>query len=158
MAGLHYEDFEQGKVVRHAASRSVTMFDDIWYTCMTMNTQPLHINADFAQKQGTYGKNQFNSMYTLQIVIGQTCTDLTRGTLIALVGITDIEFPRPVFHDDTLYSRTTVLGKEPPDAEGGVVELQHEGFNQHEELVATCRRKVKVRRRPAGGGSGNARL
>ena len=147
MAGLHYEDFEVGKVVRHEAARSVTMFDDIWYTCMTMNTQPLHINADFAQKHGGYGKNQFNSMYTLQIVIGQTCTDLTRGTLVELVGIDDVEFPRSVFHDDTLYSRTTVLAKGAVDAQGGVVELLHEGFNQHEELVASCRRKVKVRRR-----------
>jgi acyl dehydratase len=86
-------------------------------------------------------------MYTLQIVIGHTCTDLTRGTLIALVGLNDIEFPRPVFHDDTLYSRTTVLAKEVVDEQCGLVELLHEGFNQDEQLVATCRRKVKVRRR-----------
>ncbi|HSV84572.1 MAG TPA: MaoC family dehydratase [Ramlibacter sp.] len=145
MAGLHYEDFEVGKVHRHEAARSVTAFDDIWYTCMTGNTQPLHINLDFAQKQGAQGKNLFNSMYTLQIVIGQTVTDLTRGTLVELVALTDVDFPRSVFHDDTLYSRTTVLAKQPPDARGGVVELLHEGYNQHEQLVATCRRKVKVR-------------
>ena len=147
MAGLYYEDFEVGKVFRHDTARSVTMFDDIWYSCMTLNTQPLHINADFALRKGMYGKNMFNSLYTLSIVIGQTTTDLTRGTLIETVGMTDIEFPRPVFHDDTLYSRTTVLGKD--DGEGGVVELFHEGLNQDQEVVATCKRRVRVRKRSA---------
>lgn len=142
MAGLYFEDFEVGKTYRHEASRTVTAFDDIWYSCMTMNTQPLHINTDFAMRQGMYGKNLFNSLYTLGIVLGQTVTDLTRGTLVETVLLTDMEFPRPVFHDDTLYSRTTVVAKE-----GGVVELFHEGINQDGEIVATCKRKVRVRSR-----------
>ena len=142
MAGLYFEDFEVGKTYRHEAARTVTAFDDIWYSCMTMNTQPLHINTDFAMRQGMYGKNLFNSLYTLGIVLGQTVTDLTRGTLVETVLLTDMEFPRPVFHDDTLYSRTTVVAKE-----GGVVELFHEGFNQDGEIVATCKRKVRVRSR-----------
>lgn len=147
MAGLFYEDFEVGKTVDHEPARSVTAFDDIWYTCMTLNTQPLHLNEDFALKHGAQGRNLFNSMYTLTIVIGQTCTDLTRGTLIELMGLDEVDFPRPVFHGDTLYSRTRVLAKHTDAGEGGVVELLHEGFNQERQLVATCKRRVRVRRR-----------
>jgi len=148
MAGLYFENFEVGKTYRHEASRTVTAFDDIWYSCMTMNTQPLHINTDFAMRQGMYGKNLFNSLYTLGIVLGQTVTDLTRGTLVETVLLTDMEFPRPVFHDDTLYSRTTVVAKEAADDDTGIVELFHEGLNQDGELIATCKRKVRVRRQP----------
>ena len=147
MPGLHLDEFEVGKVYRHATNRSVTQFDSTWHTAMTLNTQPLHLSLDFADKQGIYGKPQFNSMYTLGIVIGQTVTDLTRGTMIELVGMTDIQFPKPVFDGDTLYSKTTVLGLAPDEgAESGVVEFQHEGLNQREEVVVTCRRFVRVRR------------
>ncbi len=151
MPGLCYEDFQINKVYDHAPSRSVTQFDDIWYSCMTMNTQPLHISAHFAETKGMYKKALFNSAYTLSIVIGQTVTDLTRGTLIALVGLEDMQFPRPVFEGDTLYSRTTILAKEPSkeNPAGGLVEFLHEGFNQNKEIVASCKRKVLVRRRAA---------
>ena len=151
MAGLHWEDFEVGKVYRHAFARSVTQFDNTWHTCMTLNTQPLHLNLDFAAREGMYAKPLFNSIYTLAIVIGQTVTDLTRGTMVEIVGMTDIQFPRPVFDGDTLYSRTTVVGVLPDAAaDTAVVELMHEGFNQQVELVATCRRTVRIRGRAAG--------
>jgi acyl dehydratase len=144
MAGLYFEDFEVGRTYRHNPARTVTAFDDLWFSCMTMNTQPLHINLDFSKRQGMYGKNLFNSVYTMSIIIGQTTTELTRGTLLETVCITDIEFPRPVFHDDTLYSRTTVLSKD-----DNVVELFHEGLNQDEQIVATFKRKVRMRNRGA---------
>ena len=148
MPGLCYEDFEVGRIYRHDGSRSVTMFDNIWHTCMTLNPQPLHLSRDFAEKKTPARRNLFNSFYTLSIVIGQTVTDLTRGTLIETVGMADIQYPRPVFDGDTLYSRTTVLGKEEPaEGPGGIVELLHEGFNQDEQLVATCKRRVRVRTR-----------
>jgi len=151
MPGLYYEDFEVNKVYEHSQSRSVTQFDDIWYSCMTMNTQPLHINSHFSETKGLYKKSLFNSAYTLSIVIGQTVTDLTRGTLIALVGLDDMQFPRSVFEGDTLYSRSTVVSKEPSTdhPEGGIVVLLHEGFNQNKEIVASCRRTVLMRRRAA---------
>jgi acyl dehydratase len=150
MPGLRWQDFEVGKVYRHAFARSVTQFDNTWHTCMTLNTQPLHLNLDFAGREGMYGKPLFNSIYTLAIVVGQTVTDLTRGTLIEIVGMTDIQFPRPVFDGDTLYSRTTVLSVAAElSRDAGVVELLHEGFNQDDELVMTCKRTVLVRGREA---------
>src|SRR5215216_516251 len=110
MAGLYFEDFIVGTTYRHEASRSVTDFDNIWASCMTHNTQPLHLSFDFCEKQGQHKKPLFNSMYTLGIVTGQASQDLTRGTLVETVLITDIEFPRSVFAGDTLYSRSTVKG------------------------------------------------
>ena len=147
MPGLFHEDFEVGKVYDHPTSRSVTDFDNIWYSCMTLNTQPLHLNFDFSARQGLQQKPLFNSMYTLSIVIGQSTTELTRGTLVALVGMDDIQFPRSVFAGDTLYSRSTVLSVASPEGDAGKVELLHEGFNQARELVASCKRSVLVRRR-----------
>ena len=148
MPGLYFEEFEVGKTYDHSPSRSVTAFDDIWYSCLTGNTQPLHINIDFCERKGLYKKNMFNSLYTLGIVLGQTVTDLTRGTMVETLNMTDLDFPRPVFHDDTLYSRTKVVSKSPGDAKTGVVELFHEGLNQKGEVVATCRRTIRVRTRP----------
>jgi len=151
MPGLYFEDFEIGKTFRHETARSVTDFDNIWYSCMTLNTQPLHLSLDFAAKHGLHGKPLFNSMYTLSIVIGQCGTDLTRGTLLATVGMTDIQFPRSVFAGDTLYSRSTVIGARASEerADAGLVEMLHEGLNQSDEVVATCKRTVMVRRRLA---------
>jgi acyl dehydratase len=149
MPGLNFEDFEIGKNYRHEASRSVTDFDNIWYSCMTLNTQPLHLSMDFSAKQGLHGKPLFNSMYTLSIIIGQCSTDLTRGTLRAVVSMNDIQFPRSVFAGDTLYSRTTIVGKRVSDdhPDCGIVDMLHEGLNQSEEIVATCKRTVLVSRR-----------
>jgi itaconyl-CoA hydratase len=149
MAGLHFEDFTAGAVFRHDAARSVTQYDNIWFSCMTLNTQPLHINLDFCERDGLYKKPLFNSMYTLSIIVGQTTSDLTLGTLLRTLGLDDIQFPRPTFADDTLYSRTTVLGvaDSAEDREAGTVELFHEGINQRGEIVASCKRTVLVKRR-----------
>jgi acyl dehydratase len=149
MAGLFFEDFAVGTVFNHDTARSVTQFDNIWFSCMTLNTQPLHINLDFSQREGQYKKPLFNSMYTLGIVVGQTSSDLTHGTLVRTLLLDDIQFPRPMFADDTLYSRTTVLGKAEGDASSAAVELLHEGLNQNGELVASCKRTVLVRKRRA---------
>src|SRR5690349_17589333 len=108
MPGLYFEDFAVGTTYQHPTSRSVTDYDNIWMSCMTHNTQPLHLSFDFSEKHGQHKKPLFNSMYTLAIVAGQASQDLTRGTLVETVLLTDIEFPRSVFAGDTLYTRTTV--------------------------------------------------
>lgn len=148
MPGLYLQEFKVGKIYRHATSRSVTQFDNTWHTCMTLNTQPLHLNLDFAAKQGLHGKPLFNSLYTLGIVIGQTVTDLTRGTMIEQVSMTDIQFPKSVFDGDTIYSQTTVLSVTPDNNDkSGLVEFLHEGFNQDKELIVTCKRTLRMRDR-----------
>jgi itaconyl-CoA hydratase len=154
MAGLFFEDFTVGSMFDHDSARSVTSFDNIWYSCMTLNTQPLHSNFDFSERHGLYKKPLFNSMYTLSIVVGQTGSDLTQGTLLRVLALEDIEFPRPTFAGDTLYSRTTVQGKieggaDAAEARAGTIELFHEGRNQHGELIASCKRTVLVRKKPS---------
>lgn len=149
MAGLYFEDFEVGAVYRHEVARSVTEFDNIWASCMTLNAQPLHVNFDFSEKNGLHKKPLFNSMYTLGIVVGQASQDLTRGTLLGTVLVTEMDFPRSVFAGDTLYSRTTVSSLEasPQRSDAGIVEFFHEGLNQSNEVVASLKRKVLVRKR-----------
>jgi itaconyl-CoA hydratase len=148
---MWFEEFVVGRVYDHESARSVTSFDNIWYSNMTMNRQPLHINEDFSLKNSVYNKPLFNSLYTLAIVIGQTSEDLTHQTLVEVRNITDFEIPRPVFAGDTLYSRTTVKSVDAGDNhEYGLVKLFHEGFNQSRELVMSCLRTIAVRKKPAG--------
>ena len=147
MAGLTYEQFEVGHVFEHALSRTVTEMDNTMFSLLTMNPQPLHIDAHFAA--GTeWGQRLFNSLYTLGIMIGMTVYDTTLGTTIANLGMTDVRFAKPVFHGDTLRARTRVVAKRDsksrPDA--GIVEFEHEALNQDGVVVASCRRTGLMRR------------
>lgn len=150
MPGLHFEDFEVGRVFEHELSRTVTEADNMMFSLMTMNPQPLHIDAHFAA--GTeWGKPLFNSLATLAITIGMSVQDTTLGTTIGNLGMSEVRFPKPVFHGDTLRARTRIVSKREsrsrPDA--GLVEFEHEGINQRGEVVATCRRTGLMRRRTA---------
>ncbi len=150
MAGLWFEDFHVGQVFEHALTRTVTEMDNVLFTALTHNPQPLHLDAEFA-KGTEFGKPLVNSIFTLGLVIGVSVGDTTLGTTIANLGMTDVKFPKPVFHGDTVRSRTTVKSvresKSRPDC--GVVGFVHEGYNQRNELVATCLRQALMRRRPA---------
>ena len=149
MQGLYLEDFEVGRIFEHALRRTVTEMDNTLFSCLTHNPQPLHIDHEFAAKS-EWGKPLVNSIFTLGLMIGVSVNDTTVGTTIANLGMTDVRFPAPVFHGDTLNFTTEVLGKREsrsrPDA--GIVELLHKGYNQKGELVAECRRQAMMRRRP----------
>jgi acyl dehydratase len=149
MAGLYYEEFHEGQVFEHPLTRTVTEADNTMFSLMTMNPQPLHVDAHFAA--GTeWGQRLFNSLCTLAIMIGMSVTDTTLGTTIGNLGMTEVKFPRPVFHGDTLRARTKVVGmresKSRPNA--GLVEFEHECLNQRDEVVAICRRMAFMRKRP----------
>jgi len=149
MAGMYFEDFAEGQVIRHALSRTVTEMDNTLFSLLTLNPQPLHIDAHFAEST-EWGQRLFNSLYTLGIMIGMSVYDTTLGTTVANLGMTDVAFPRPVFHGDTLRSQTKVLSvrasKSRPNA--GIVEFEHVATNQRDEVVASCRRLALMRRRP----------
>jgi acyl dehydratase len=150
MAGLYLEEFAEGQVFEHAMTRTVTEMDNVLFSTLTMNPQPLHLDEEFAR--GTeFGQRIVNSLFTLGLVIGITVGETTLGTTIANLGMSRVEFPKPVFHGDTIRVRTTVrsvrASKSRPDA--GVVEFLHEGINQRGEIVATCLRAAFMRRRPA---------
>ena len=149
MAGLYYEEFTVGRVFDHAWTRTVTEMDNVLYSSLTMNVQPLHLDEEFASKT-EFGQRIVNSLFTLGLMIGITVNDTTIGTTIANLGMTDVKFPKPVFHGDTIHVTTEVLTsretKSRPDA--GIVEFRHKAFNQRGELVAECRRQAMMRKQP----------
>ena len=150
MAGLYFEEFTVGQVFRHQPGRTVTEADNVLFTTMTMNPQPLHLDAAFAS-QTEFRQRLVNSLLTLGIAVGLSVGDTTLGTTVANLGFDKIEFPKPVFHGDTLYIETEIVDKREsrsrPDA--GVVFFEHRATNQREELVAGIRRAGLMRKKPA---------
>ncbi len=148
MAGLYLEEFEVGQVFRHPLRRSLTESDNMLFSNMTLNPQPLHIDFDFAAKT-EWGKPLVNSLFTLGLMIGISVQDTTVGTTVANLGMSEVVFPHPLFHGDTLHVETEVLSvresKSKPDR--GIVEFQHRAFNQHDVLVARCNRHAMMRKR-----------
>ena len=150
MAGLYYEQFSPGQAFEHAWTRTLTEMDNVLFSSLTMNVQPLHLDAHFAA-QTEFGKPLVNSLFTLGLLIGMTVNDTTLGTTVANLGMTDVNFPKPVFAGDTLHVRTRVLSmresKSRPNA--GIVEFEHTALNHRDEVVATCKRSALMRKRPA---------
>ena len=150
MAGLYFEDFKVGQEFTHPFTRTVTEMDNTMFSLLTLNPQPLHIDAHFAAST-EFGQRLFNSLYTLGIMIGMTVYETTMGTTVANLGMTDVNFPKPVFHGDTLRATTKVISlrdsKSRPKA--GIVEFEHSALNQKSEIVATCRRMALMHRKPA---------
>jgi acyl dehydratase len=150
MPGLYFEDFVVGHVFEHAMSRTVTEMDNVLFSTLTMNPQPLHLDEEFA-KTTEFGQRLVNSLFTLGLLIGMTVGETTLGTTIANLGMDKVMFPKPVFHGDTIRARSIVrsvrASKSRPEA--GVVELEHQAINQRGELVATCLRSAFMKRRPA---------
>ena len=148
MAGLYYEEFTVGQRFEHELSRTVTEMDNVLFCSLTMNAQPLHIDAEFAART-EFGKPLVNSIYTLGLLIGMTVNDTTLGTTIGNLGMTEVKFPKPVFAGDTLRARTVVLSRREsrswPDA--GIVEFEHSAHNQRSEIVAVCRRAAFMRKK-----------
>src|SRR5712671_2013968 len=141
MAGLYFEEFEEGQVFDHAISRTVTEMDNVLFSALTMNPQPLHLDEEFA-KQTEFGQRLVNSLFTLGLIIGISVGETTLGTTIANLGMGDVRFPKPVFHGDTLRARTIVRSKRRSQSrkDAGIVEFEHQGLNQRAEIVAICRR------------------
>lgn len=149
MAGLWFEEFEKGMVFNHEWSRTITEADNMWFSLLTMNVQPLHIDAHFAAKT-EWGKPLVNSMFTLGLLIGMTVNDTTLGTTLANLGMKEVNFPKPLFHGDSVKARTTVRSKRESKSRPneGIVAFYHEMTNQNGEVVATCERAALMRKRP----------
>ena len=148
-SGKWFEDLTPGLRLNHAVTRTITEADNTFFSCLTMNPQPLHLDEAFASET-EFGARIVNSMFTLALLVGMTVYETTLGTTIANLGFEQIEFPKPVFAGDTLWAETQVAAarssKSRPDA--GIVTFEHQGFNQHDQLVARCRRSALMKRRP----------
>ena len=143
MPGQYFEDLIVGKHIHHKNGRTVTEMDNVLFSALTMNTQPLHINEDFASKT-QFGQRIVNGLFTLALVVGLSVSDLTEGTIIANLGYDHIHHPNPVFHGDTIYAESEVLekreSKSRPDC--GVVRLKQWGRKPDGTLVIELERSI----------------
>lgn len=150
MPGLYLEDCEPGRLIRHALTKSITESDNMTFSTMTLNPQPLHIDFDFAARS-EWGQPLVNSLFTLGLMIGISVHDTTLGTLVGNLGMSETVFPNPVFHGDTIRVETKIVSaresKSKPDR--GIVEFEHTAFNQKGAIVARCLRQAMMLKRPA---------
>jgi acyl dehydratase len=151
MGGLYFEDFEVGRLFRHPLTRTVTEMDNVLFSSLTLNPQPLHIDRHYCETQTEWGQPLMNSLFTLGLMIGISVNDTTVGTTIANLGMTEVRFPNPLFQGDTVHVTTEVISKRGSKSrdDAGIVEFEHKCFNQRDMLVASCRRQAFMKRQPA---------
>ena len=145
--GRYFEDFQIGDVYEHWPGRTVSEADNIWFTNLTMNTHPIHFDANYASKS-EFGKYLVNSAFTLALVTGM-CVSGTSQKAIANLGWEEIKIPAPVFVGDTLYSETEVLGKRESNSRPtqGIIKVRHIGKNQDQIVVMDMVRSFLVAKR-----------
>jgi len=149
MAGLYFEEFEVGHTFKHELRRTITEADNMLFSNMTLNPQPLHIDFDFASKT-EFGKPLVNSLFTLGLMIGISVNDTTIGTTVGNLGMSEVKFPKPLFHGDTIRVETEVKNvresKSRPTQ--GIVIFEHRAYNQNSDLVAICERAALMHKSP----------
>lgn len=149
MAGRYFDAFEPGDRIEHEIRRTVTETDNLLFTTMTHNPQPLHLDAE-AARASEFGRILVNGTFTFALMVGLSVGDTTLGTLIANLGYDKLVMPKPVFIGDTLRARTEVIerreSRSRPDA--GIVTFRHEMLNQRDEIVCQCTRTALLKRRP----------
>jgi itaconyl-CoA hydratase len=147
MAGRYYEDFEVGATYHHRPGRTLSEADNTWFTLLTMNTHPIHFDAEYA-KRTEFGKPLVVSTLTLAVLVGMSVADTSRNA-VANLGWKEIKLPKPVFAGDTLYAESTVLetreSKSRPNE--GVVTIRTLGRNQRGEVVCEFERTFLVMKR-----------
>lgn len=149
--GLYYEEFDLGATYLHRPGRTATEADNVLFTTLTMNTQALHLDAAYAATQ-EFGRPLMNSMWTLSTMVGSSVAQLTQGTLVAQLGLSDIRFPHPLFAGDTLSTESIISDKRLSSSRPGqgICTIVHTGRNQDGTVVATATRTVLVHCLPEG--------
>jgi Acyl dehydratase len=147
--GRFFEDFSVGDVFRSRLGRTITDADNVWFTCLTMNTNQVHFNAPYAERT-RFGRTLVNSTFTLALVTGLTVPD-TSENATANLAWTDIKLPKPVFVGDTLWSESEILElrESQSNPSVGIVTMRCRGVNQNAEVVIEFRRTFMAYRRTA---------
>jgi len=149
MPGHYFEEFSVGQTFQHEITRTITEADNVWFSALTHNPAPLHIDAEY-MKHSEFGQPIVNSCLTLALMVGISIGDTTVRRTVANLGWDEVRFPRPLFHGDTIHVETEVLelreSKSRPD--NGIVIFAHRAYNQHDELVAECKRSALMLRQP----------
>ena len=145
--GRYFEDFEVGATYEHRPGRTLSEADNTWFTLLTMNTHPIHFDAEYA-KHTEYGRPVVVSTLTLAVLVGMSVSDISQKA-IANLGWERIKLPRPVFAGDTLYAESTVLDKRDSESrpDQGIVTVRTIGRNQRAEVVCEFERTILVMKR-----------
>jgi len=150
MAGRFFEEWLIGDRIVHEIRRTVTETDNLLFSTMTHNPQPLHLDIE-AARASEFGQILVNGTFTFALMVGLSVGDTTLGTLIANLGYDKLVMPKPVFIGDTLAAQTEVVdlkeSRSRPNA--GIVTFRHEMTNQRSELVCQCLRSALIKRREA---------
>lgn len=149
MPGKYYEELEPGTIIKHSLGRTITEMDNVLFSSLTMNTQPLHVNADFAAKT-QFGRCIVNGIFTLGLAVGITVPELTEGTLVANLSYQNVNHPQPMFPGDTLYVETEVISKRESKSkpDRGIVTFRHIGRNQAGVVVLEVERTALMLKKP----------
>ncbi len=153
MAGKYFEDLQVGMRIKHPVGRTITEMDNVLFCALTMNDQPLHLDAEFA-KHTQFGQRLVNGVLTLGLVVGLSVSELTEGTIVANLGYDHVVHPNPVFHGDTIYAESEIVekreSKSRPDV--GIVRVKHTGRKADGTVVVEFERTAMFFKRPAGAG------
>lgn len=149
--GRWFEELTPGLVIDHAIRRTITESDNVMFTSMTMNPAWLHLDFDYAENETEFGKPLVNSMLTVAMVIGISVHETTLGTTVANLGFSDVSFPAPMFHGDTLRVQTEVIDARASKSRPGqgIVTFEHRGYNQHGTQTCKAVRQALMLSRPA---------
>ncbi len=150
MAGLYFEEFRVGQTFKHAIRRTVTEADNVFFSALTHNPAPLHLDEEYCRTHTEFGQRIVNSAFTLGLMVGISISDTTLGTTVANLGWDEVRFPKPVFHGDTLRCESEVAELRDSRSRplNGIVIFIHRAYNQHEVLVAICKRSALMLRKP----------
>jgi acyl dehydratase len=150
MAGRFFEDWSVGDAIAHDIRRTVTETDNLLFSTMTHNPQPLHIDAE-AARASEFGQILVNGTFTFALMVGLSVGDTTLGTLVANLGYDKLVMPKPVFIGDTMRAETTVEALKPSGSRpnAGIVTFRHRLINQRGETVCECLRTALIKRRAA---------
>jgi len=150
MTGRHYDEWQVGDRIEHPIRRTVTETDNLLFSTLTHNTQPLHIDAE-AAKASEFGQILVNGTFTFSLMIGLSVAETTLGTLVANLGYDKLVMPKPVFLGDTLRVESEVIALRPSKSRpgSGIVTFEHRAINQRDEVVCSCLRMALLKGRMA---------
>jgi len=148
--GLYFDEFEVGQTIHHPIRRTITEADNVLLTTMTHNPAALHLDAEY-MKSTEFGQPIVNSCLTLALMVGISVNETTFGTAVANLGWDEVRFPAPLFHGDTIRVETEVLATRASRSRpaNGIVTFEHRAYNQHDELVGSCKRTALMLRKHA---------
>jgi acyl dehydratase len=150
LAGLYFEEFVVGATFDHAIRRTVTEADNVFFSALTHNPAALHLDEEYCKAHTEFGHRVVNSAFTLGLMVGISVGDTTLGTTVANLGWDEVRFPKPIFHGDTVHVQSEVIeirdSRSRPNS--GIVVFAHRAYNQHNELVASCKRSALMLRKP----------